>query len=432
MLRSTIVTVLVLDTSPDWDRLVATVDRGVRVAPRFRQRLVGVPLGLAPPRWVPDRDFDLFWHVRRAVLSAPGDLSAALEFARTEVMSAFDPARPLWRFTVLDGLDGSRSALVLKVHHSMTDGIGGIQIADEIFDFARAGTVRGPVTDEPAPSGSGLRDIVGWNWSACSELVRDGIASAPTIARRVLTNPIGAFRDGGALAMSLFHLARPVAQTLSPVMTGRSLGRRLAVLDVPLPDLHRAAHRAGCTVNDAFLGAVLIGLRAYHGKYGAKSEFLRVGVPISLRTDADPIGGNRITIVRVVVPADIPGTGELMRALGAAVERWRDEPAVPWSNSVAAILNRLPTAILTAMFKHVDFIASDVPGSPAALFVAGAEIDRMYAFGPTTGTAFNITLVSHAGTCCVGVNADTAAVPDLPVLIDCLDTGFHTVITGGA
>lgn len=80
------------------------------------------------------------------------------------------------------------------------------------------------------------------------------------------------------------------------------------------------------------------------------------------------------------------------------------------------------------MFKHVDFIASDVPGSPVALYVAGAEVERAYAFGPSTGTALNATLISHVGTYYLGINADTAAIPDLPLLTDCLRSGFHTVL----
>lgn len=141
-LRSTIVSVLLLDAEPDWDRLVRTIDRGTRLVPRLRERLVRVPFGLAPPKWAPDPDFDLLWHVRRAALPQPATLSAVVDFARTEAMTAFDPVRPLWRSTVLTGLDGGGCAVVLTVHHSLTDGIGGIRIATEMLDVDRAGTDR--------------------------------------------------------------------------------------------------------------------------------------------------------------------------------------------------------------------------------------------------------------------------------------------------
>ncbi|MEV6134757.1 wax ester/triacylglycerol synthase domain-containing protein [Nocardia sp. NPDC051990] len=430
-LRSTIITVLVLDREPEWNRFWHSIDRGTRMVPKFRHRLAAVPLGLAPPRWIPDDDFDLPWHVRHVIAPAPADLSTVLEFARTEAMTAFDPARPLWRITAMGGLDGAECALVLKVHHSLTDGIGGIQIAGEILDFTRAGTPREhePSGDTPPNVRSGLGDIAAWNWSVGAELVRTGLSTVLPAAWRTVTNPIRTVREGVAVANSVVRFARPITSTLSPVMTDRSLGRQLSVLDVSAEALHRAAHAAGCTMNDAFLAAMLIGFRGYHDKHGAPVQHLRVTMPISLRTDRDAIGGNRITLARFTLPLDIAGTADLMRTLDALVADWRREPAIPLSNAIAAAFNRLPVGLLTPMFKHVDFIASDVPGSPVALYAAGAEVERIYAFGPTTGTALNATLISHVGTCYLGINADTAAIPDLPLLTDCLRSGFDTVLT---
>ncbi|WP_328401593.1 wax ester/triacylglycerol synthase domain-containing protein [Nocardia sp. NBC_00403] len=431
ILRSTIVSVLILDTDPDWDRLVETIERGTRLVPRLRHRLVTAPFGLAPPRWALDPDFDLSWHLRRAALPEPATMSAVLEFARTEAMTAFDPARALWRSTLLSGLSGGGSALVMTVHHSLTDGIGGIQIATALLDFDRAGTDRGHPPQPPYDHDGALRDIVAWNWSIGSDLLRGGIRAAPQTAWRAVTHPARAVRDSAALATSLVRLAMPVTATLSPVMIERSLGRRLAVLDAPVEQMRRAARAAGCTMNDAFLTAVVIGLRRYHDRHGAKVDHLRLTMPISLRTADDPLGGNRITLARFALPVGIAETPELMRAVDAAVGGWRREPAIPLSGAVAAAFNRLPVGVVTEMLKHVDFVASNVPGSPVPLYIAGARIDRMYAFGPTIGTAVNVTLTSHAGTCYVAINADTAAIPDLETLTECLAAGFATVLRLG-
>ncbi|MFC9994191.1 wax ester/triacylglycerol synthase domain-containing protein [Nocardia sp. NPDC127526] len=430
-MRSTIVSVLVLDRSPDWNRLVRMIDRGTRAVPRFRHRLTAVPFGLAPPRWVPDREFDVRWHLRRIALPPPGEFAAVLEFARVEAMTAFDPARPLWQFTLLEGLAQGRTALVFKVHHSLTDGIGGIRIAGEMLDLVRAGTAREPVPEPEADGAGVLGDIVSWNSALAVDLMRGGVAAVLPVLGRVATDPARAVRDGLALGGSLLRLVRPITRTLSPLMTGRGLGRAMAVLEVPLDDLRTGAHRAGCTTNDAFLAAVLLGIRAYHDRHGAHLPGLRVAMPISLRKDGDPLGGNRITLARFEVPLGDTGPVALERELDAIVRTWRQEPAVPLSNAVAAAFNRLPTGLLTDMFKHVDLVASDVPGSPVPLYVAGAEIERIYAFGPTTGTSLNVTLVSHAGMCCVGINADTSAVPDLPNLTDCIAAGFRTIVRLG-
>ncbi|MFI5541871.1 wax ester/triacylglycerol synthase domain-containing protein [Nocardia sp. NPDC051900] len=432
VLRSTIVSVLMLDAEPDLDRLARTMERGSRLVPRLRHRLIAAPLGFAPPRWALDPDFDLSWHLRRSALPEPADMSAVLEFARTEAMTGFDPARPLWRATMLCGMAAGECALVLTVHHSLTDGIGGIQIATALLDFDRAGTDRGLPSEPLGDRAGALRDIVAWNLSVGSDLLVGGVRSAPPIARRALGNPARALREGAALAGSLVRLARPITTTLSPVMTRRSLGRRLAVLDVPLERLRDAARTAGCTLNDAFLTAVVIGLRGYHSGHGAELDQLRVTMPISLRTPDDPLGGNRITLARFALPVAIADTTDLMHAIDAAVAGWRREPAIPLSGAVAATLNRLPAGLLTGLLKHVDFVASNVPGSPVPLYIAGARIDRMYAFGPTIGTAVNVTLTSHAGTCYVGINTDTAAIPDTETLTECLAAGFATVLELGS
>src|SRR5690606_23710198 len=156
----------------------------------------------------------LFWHIRRATLARPADMSAVLEFARTEAMTAFDPARPLWKFTLLNGMPGGGCAAVLTVHHSLTDGIGGIQIAGEILDFSREGTERGPVTARNESDPGTLADIVAWNWSTGSKLFAGRLAATPKLVRS-LADPIGAVRGSAALATSVLRFARPVTTTLS-------------------------------------------------------------------------------------------------------------------------------------------------------------------------------------------------------------------------
>lgn len=432
LLRSTIVAVAVMDRSPDWDRFVEMMERGTRAVPSFRRRAVPAPFRLAPPRWVVDPDFDLSWHLRRARVPAPGTLASVLEFARTAGMQAFDKARPLWEFTLLEGIEGGRAALVMKIHHSLTDGIGGMQIAAEIVDFERDGTDRGPMPDPPPPESLGplgsLGDALAYNLEVGLSALRGVASSAVPTARRAVVDPFGLAWDAARTAASTARFVRPIATTLSPVMTERHLGWRYGVLDVPFEPLHRAAGAGGGTLNDAFLAGVLIGLRRYHEHHGAAVSELRVTMPVSLRTEDDPAGGNRVTLVRFPLPLDVFDPHDLMAAVDERVARWRREPAVPLAQLIAGVLNLLPSPVIGGMLKHVDFLASNVPGSPVPLYVAGAEVERYYAFGPTIGAAVNVTLMSYDATCCVGVNVDCGAVPDLDRLLASLAEGFEEVL----
>ena len=80
------------------------------------------------------------------------------------------------------------------------------------------------------------------------------------------------------------------------------------------------------------------------------------------------------------------------------------------------------------MLKHVDFLASNVPGIGFPVYLAGARMTSYVPFGPTIGAAVNITLLSYDGICEIGVTVDTAAVPDIEVFMACLAAGFDEVL----
>ena len=386
LLRSTIVAVAILDRAPDRAVLLDRIDRATRLAPTFREKLVRSPLRLAPPRWVVDPDFDLSWHVRNARIPARGGMAAVREFARTAGMTAFDPERPLWEFTVLEGLPKGRAALVMKVHHALTDGIG---------------------------------------------LVR----AVPGATRAVRSDPIGTATTVGATARSIFRFVRPVTDTRSPVMTDRRLQWHYDDFDVPLADLKAAGATVGGTMNDAFVAGIAGGLRRYHHALDAPVDLLRITMPISIRTADDGLGGNHITLVRFEAPVGVEHPGERMRVVHDQCRSLRHEAAIPYSNQIAAVLNLLPVRVTGGMLKHVDLLASNVPGFPEAVYVGGARLDAFYAYGPTIGSAANITLMSYRGTCHIGVTTDTGAVPDPDHLTACLQAGFAEVVataTGSA
>src|SRR5205814_8286773 len=110
----------------------------------------------------------------------------------------------------------------------------------------------------------------------------------------------------------------------------------------------------------------------------------------------------------------------------------RDEPSFGFTDALATVLNQLPTRVTTAFFgamlKGSDFVTSNVPGSPFPLYVAGAELERPYPFGPLSGTAANVTLLSHCGTCCIGINTDSLAIPDAADFAKSVQAGFSEVL----
>src|SRR3954470_20098430 len=137
MLRSTITAVAVLDQAPDRDRLRDLVDRGTRLVPRMRQRVRSNPLSIAPPRWEVDPNFDLDFHLRFVGAGGDRTVRSVLDLAEPIAMQGFDRARPLWEITVIDGLEDEHAALIMKVHHAITDGVGAVKIALVMFELER-------------------------------------------------------------------------------------------------------------------------------------------------------------------------------------------------------------------------------------------------------------------------------------------------------
>jgi diacylglycerol O-acyltransferase / wax synthase len=435
LLRSTVVSVLLFDRCPDLAVLRDKAERASRLVPGLRHRLVEPPLRLAPPRWTVDPDFDLSWHVRHVEAPPPKTLGVVLELARIAGMAGFDPARPMWEWTLVEGLEGERAAVVLKLHHSLTDGIGGMQLAATLFDLEPDLSDPGPMPDAPEPehfSPPGvLTDALAYNWRRVSGFAR---RHAPTVlgdARHALRHPTETLESALDTVRSIARTVRPLTDTRSPLMTERKLSWHYDVLELPLDDLKRAATAASGTLNDAFVGGVAGGLRRYHERHRASCEELRVTLPISTRHEDDPAGGNRITLMRFTIPVGILDAVERLRSVHRLTNKARAEPSIPLTNAIAGALNLLPPGMIGGMFKHVDFLASNVPGLEMPLYLGRARLERFYPFGPTVGAAVNVTLLSYCDSCGIGVNTDTGAVPDPDVLVDCLREDFEEILDLG-
>ena len=430
-LRSTVVTVVVLDRSPDWAEVRNRFDLISRKVPMLRQRVVPSPPP-APPRWEDAPDFDLDFHMRRVTATAPGTFDTVLEMARVAAMEDFDRARPLWENTFIDGLENDGAAMILKFHHALTDGVGGIQIGMILFDLSEVPEKHGPVAElpeVPPPAWlSGYRDTARYDARMVGNALMGTLKSAPKLISNGIRRPVQTASSAAEMAASVYRTVRPVNRTGSPLMKKRSLVRRLGVLEVPFPELRAAAHRSGGALNDAFVAGVAGGLRRYHEKRGVEVGDLHLTMPMSLREEGDEMGGNRITVMRFDVPAGVADPAQRIREIHERTSRVRHEKSLPYTQWIAGALNMMPRWYIGSILRHVDFLCSDVPGIPVPVFLGGARVLTQYAFGPTIGAAVNVTLLTYVDTCALGIDVDTGAIPDYDVFSESLAAGFDEVL----
>jgi len=430
-LRSTVVTVILLDRAPDWEAVRSRWDLISRRLPMFRKRVVeSVPP--APPRWEYAPDFDLDFHIRRAAAPEPGNLDGVLAMARVAAMADFDRARPLWETTLIDGLSDGRAAVLCKFHHALTDGVGGVQIAMTLFDLTETPRILDaeiPEPQLPRPQLLGeYRDTARYGLGLLGKAVTGAINVGPRLLYNTIRRPLETATAATELAASVYRTVRPVNQTGSPLIKNRTLVRRLGVLEVPMPRLRDAAHRSGGALNDAFVAGVAGGLRRYHEKHGETVGDLHLTMPVSLREEGDDMGGNRITLMRFDVPVGVADPAERISEIHERTSQVRQEKSLPYTQLIAGALNLMPRWYIGSILRHVDFLASDVPGIPVPVFLGGAKVRSQYAFGPTIGAAVNVTLLTYVDVCELGIDVDTGAIPDYAAFYDCLVAGFDEVL----
>ncbi|MGH3432242.1 MAG: WS/DGAT domain-containing protein, partial [Thermocrispum sp.] len=171
-----------------------------------------------------------------------------------------------------------------------------------------------------------------------------------------------------------------------------------------------------------------------HELHDQPVDELPLAMPVSLRRDDDPMGGNKFAGAMFAAPVGIEDPAERIAAVRGAVLTVRTEPALDSFSLLAPVVNRLPSAIGAAAWRlggAADLSASNVPGVPYQTYLAGAKVRRVFPFGPLPGVAVMAAMVSHVGTCCLGFTIDGSAVRDRDALMSCFAAGLTEVLSLG-
>ena len=141
----------------------------LHLVPRYRQRLATPPLETGRPLWVDDPTFNLEYHVRHTALPEPGTERQLFLLASRIASQQLDRSKPLWENWLVEGLEGDRFALISKTHHSLVDGVSGVDLATVLFDLepnpATPAEDLAPWRPQPEPSqaqlvAAGVRGMV--------------------------------------------------------------------------------------------------------------------------------------------------------------------------------------------------------------------------------------------------------------------------------
>lgn len=429
-LASTFGNITILDRPPNMDALYARMERTALLFPRLRRRVLPAPGNFGNPAWVDDPTFDIRYHVRHISLAEPGDMRQLLDLVTLLIADPFDRSRPLWHFIIVDGLQGGRSALVQKLHHTVTDGQGGVELSMHYLDLEREPAPLPPIDPELVNAAADVStpDATEALRGAMTDSLRLPLSLLRQV-RDVLSDPslIGTIGSStSATVKSLIAQLSEADGARSPLWTDRSLRRRLDTARVSYHDMRGASKALGGTLNTAFVTAAAHAAGKYHRALGAPVESLRASMAISTRTEAS--GSNAFTLARMLVPTAEMPLPERFLAINEILQAARNGSSNGSLEAIATVSTVLPTSVITrlarAQAETVDFATSNVRGAGVPLYVAGAKLLENYPVGPLGGVAFNLTLMSYMGSLDVGINIDEAAVESPSLLRDSLVESF--------
>jgi WS/DGAT/MGAT family acyltransferase len=397
--------VLVLDTLAGMD--LATVHRalGERISrvPRLRQRLITPPIGCGRSVWIDDADFDLDHHLHHQRCPGAGSEDDLLALAAEVVSTRLPPDRPLWTATFVSGLEHGRAALIVVLHHVLSDGIGGLAVLANLVDGAPPVPI--PLFPRTAPGRT--------------RLLVDAMRGRARSARRLPSNlrrtrdALVQLRPAGGLIAATTSLNRP---------TGRR--RQVRVVRADLAAVHDDAREHGVTVNDVVLAAVADALHRLLLSRGERIDRFVISIPVSARRVASAQHlGNEVGAVPVQVPATGPWPDRLAQ-VARATRRAKQTPAV--SVAVLGPVFRLLAGLgIFSWFirrqRLVHTFVTNLRGPAAPLTFLGAPITDLVPLAIVTGNVtVSFAVLSYVGTLTVAVIGDPDTCPDLDVLAEAL------------
>lgn len=403
----------------------------IHLIPPFRRRVVQGPLQIGDPHWIEDPDFDLDQHLVHATLPSPGSMRQLCELVGRFASTCLSRDRPLWKAIFVEGLEGDRLALLMKIHHAAMDGGRAAAIAGELLDTSPEGraapTPEDPWIPDREPSvpwlaADTIRTLLGKPRRALEATARIRAA-----ARARSDSEPPSPRNGGREEKQPFFEAPS-----TPFNGALSTDRSVALVDVPFEDVKAIKRSFETTVNDVVLAACTAGLRSWLQSHGGLPERPLVAtVPVSVRHDGDQ-AANRVSIIRVHLP--IHEEDPVARLLGIHDETSRRKKAHRGGGGgdvLKDVTDLITNVTIPWMMTHAmslfssqhladhlpplwNLVISNIAGPAVPLYTTSAKLTHLFPLGPVQqGSGLNITVMSAVDRLCFGALACSELVPDL-------------------
>jgi diacylglycerol O-acyltransferase / wax synthase len=404
----------------------------------WNQRLTHPHLLRHPAQaWVEDNHFDIDYHVRRTALPRPGD-ERELGIVVSRLHShQLDFSRPPWEVHLIEGLEGGRYAVYIKVHHSLVDGYTATRLQEKSmsedpddretpFFFSVNPFSSKPGEPAQASRNGGVlalpRQVLGVAAGTATTaartagaIVNSGIGTAKAVAKLELTH-----------GPDTTDLVDPISAPDSIFNSRTGRNRRLATQQYDLGRFKAIAKASNGTINDVVMAICGGGLRRYLDELGElPHKPLIAFMPVNIRSEGDEGGGNLVGVSLATMGTHIEGPRERLEAVIASTQQAKQQmsgmrqlTALAYSGYLLAPAGAQMVGALTGLAHRlpttVNIVVSNLAGPPRQLYMRGACLEAIYPISiPVHGMALNITLESYDDTLCFGFVGCRDAVPSL-------------------
>jgi WS/DGAT/MGAT family acyltransferase len=425
-----IVGVVVFDEHLDFARFRATIEDRFLRFPRFRCRAAQDTVSAS---WEPDPDFDLDQHVTRVALPAPAGQAELEELVSELAGTDLDRRRPMWQFHFVENFQRG-TAVILRIHHCYADGMAMVRVFLTLTDLQAEPAPAAPDSPpEPQrkkqrrPGGDGglpWLDRLGVPGLGLVQKAYAGGAEWFGKALDLTRNP----EQANELAKHALGIAAELARVATlpddpPTRFKGTLGtRKIAAWTDPLPlaEVKTVAKALGCTINDLLMSTAAGALGSYLRLHGEATDgmTIRATVPVNLRDPAAAAElGNHFGLVFLELPVGIRDPLERVFAVHAAMSALKSSYQPVLTLGLMAALGMMPgqveTAAIDLLSTKATAVATNVPGPPQRLYLAGSPIARLIFWVPQSGDiGLGISILSYAGQVQFGLIADYKRVPD--------------------
>ena len=406
--------------APAYEDLLDHIRSRLHLVPRYRQKLAFPPIEMGMPLWIDDPSFNLEYHIRHTALPDPGSEEQLLLLTARIFSQRLDRSKPLWELWLVEGLEGGRFALISKTHHSMVDGVSGVDLATVLFDLS-------PVP-QPLEHDSGA--WVPHREPSGAELVAAGVRGIVRSGFKLAGGAVNSLRHPERTIDSAREAVEGVGEIVwaglnpapeNPLNTEIGPHRRVVGVRMRLADFKLVKNTFGGTVNDVVLTVVSGALREFLHARGVRTEGLerRALVPVSIRPKgAEAELGNQIAAMRGPLPVYIADPVARLRTVSQAMDGLKESKQAVGAEVLASVQNFAPPTVM-AQASRLNFstrlfnlIVTNVPGPQFPLYILGREMQDIFpvAFLPEQH-ALAVAIMSYNGGLNFGLLADIDAVP---------------------